>query len=342
MVYFDISRSEPGQTCILVEKESACQFWQGKVTSDFISKINTKFNVDYTHFSLFTKMAKAMISGDSAVVFDWLTSTDLTSMMKQSGRDSLPSSSDLQDRVLVMIESSGERRVNVPIPLMAYDERQCDQFYQVAKRLKMKAEKKTGKEGLFLTGAEVVQNEEADLLREENNRLRREMAKMRGDAKQAGERSEQMGRDRDDTSALRSKLADLQLELSALPVLKNQLKEKVKELEIMHMYVREVEICSKIRAPMPNLNSYKKSLMGNGYESSSKEQLSGNKKKPAVTTTARGRNINNMGSRNIPGTAPAKKSLERKPLMPSKALAGVYKTTASGVPSRKASNSTNF
>jgi hypothetical protein len=341
-VYFDISRSEAGYTDILIEKESSCHFWQGSVTSEFIAKINKKFDMEYTQFVLFTRMAKAMISGDANIVFDWLTTGELTSMIQQTGKQ-VNSPANLQDRVLIMIESVSGKQVNIPISLMAYEDRNQDRFYQVVKRLKQRGAGGSNTrraEGLFLTGADVVQNEELEMIKEENKRLNREIEKVKAEKKRNEER-ENFGNSETDSRALRSQLTDLKVELSALPVLKNQLKDKVKELEIMNMYIREVEICTKIRAPIPNLNSYKNSLMGNSGDNNGQETYTSYKNRPAVTTNARGRNLNLAnGTRNVPGTAPAKRSMERKTFLPSRDLSGVYRTnTSGGPPSRNPSNS---
>ena len=56
---------------------------------------------------------------------------------------------------------------------------------------------------------------------------------------------------------MKAQMADMEIELSVLPALKKQLKEKNKEIEVVNMYVREVEICQKIRAPLPNFTKYK-------------------------------------------------------------------------------------
>lgn len=343
IVYFDISRSDTGQTEVLVEKDSDCHFWHGTVTSEFVNKLNKKFDMDYTQFSLFTKIAKAMISGDPNIVFDWLTTGELTSMMQRAGGP-LESPANLQDRVLVMIESRSDKQVSIPISLTAYEDRNHDKFYQVVKRLKQ--QRNSGSparkaEGLFLTGADVVQNEELDRLKEENARLERELNRVRAEAKKDPEISTGGGKNDGEIRSLKGQLTELKVELSAIPVLKNQLKEKVKELEVMNMFVREVEICSKIRAPIPNFNSYKKSLLGNQPEDSGRDQPTDNKNRPAVTTNTRGRNINNVGSKNVPGTAPAKRSIERK-YISNREPPGVYRANLSGGGSRKASNSSIF
>lgn len=290
-------------------------------------------------------MAKAMVSGDPNIVFDWLTTGELTSMIQQAGK-SMETPANRQDRVLVMIESREGKQVNIPIPLQLYDEKHPDKFYSVVKRLKKSVLTGLAKkhEAVFLTGAGVVQNEEADLMREENSKLQRELKSLKAELQRKNNQVTSDIKEENDVRKLKAQVAELQIELSALPVLKNQLKEKVKELEVMNMYVREVEICTKIRAPIPNLNSYKVSLLGNSSDNLAGDASNG-KGRPAVTGNVRGRNVGGVTgtqpTKKVPGTAPAMRSAERKQFLPSRELGGVYRTNVSGTKSRGNSNSSN-
>lgn len=319
-----MARSD-GTTEVLVEKEDGLQLWIATVGDEFVSKVNSRFGYSYTQQSLFSKMARALTSGSPSTAFDWLTPGDLKSLEQQAGKTA--NSKDSRDRVLVMIEAAEGNQISIPLPLQAMDEKN-ERLFKVVKRLKKGAAKKN--QGLFLTGAGVVEDQEKDALKDENRRLRSELERMKNEFN-GKESTRALGSD-SELKSLRSKVAELQIELSALPVLKNQLKDKVRELEVLNMYVREVEICSKIRAPIPNINTYKNSLLGNADIG----DLGGATKKPAVTANTRGRQTN---QRQVPGTAPVRKSGERKQFLPSRDLAGVYHTQLSTGNSRKTSTS---
>lgn len=278
-------------------------------------------------------MARAMVSGSPSIVFDWLTPGELTSMGQQAGRD-LASPANMRDRVLVMIESLESRQISIPIPLQAFEDHGQDRLFKVVKRLKQAGLSSKKSQGLFLTGAGVVRDDEAENLKDENRKLKAELDRMKSELNSKEFKPKQSSSDINELKTLKSKVAELQIELSALPVLKNQLKDRVRELEVMNMYVREVEICTKIRAPIPNLNHYRNSLLG-GHADSLENSAGG--KQPAVNSNARGRLAN---GKSIPGTAPAQRGAERRQFIPSRELAGVYKTNLSNGNSRKTSNST--
>lgn len=323
-VHFDIGRPD-GKTEVLVEQEDGAGLWSGVFDDSFVEKINARFGSAYTQHSLFSKMARALKSGSPAVVFDWLTAEAVSSM---AGRSATPEGG----RILVMVESSSGKQTSIPLPLSAAD---CA-LAAVVQRLKR--DKASPSAGLFLTGAGVVGNDaEKDEMSKEIKTLKAALEK----AKEAGTREANSAKGgaavEQELRALRAKTAELQIELSALPVLKAQLQDKARELEVMHMYAREVEICAKIRAPIPNVNAYRQSLLG----PDTPDAFGTSNKKPAVSSNTRGRHAGppNTNGRGLPGTAPVRKSTERKQFVPSRELAGVYQTQLSTGNSRKTSTS---
>lgn len=146
-----------------------------------------------------------------------------------------------------------------------------------------------------------------------------------------------------ESSALRLQLAEYQIELSALPVLKSQLKEKVKELEVMKMYAKEVEVCNKLKAPIPNLSLYKKSILGmlgNRNDISYKEQLSACKNKPGLIINKGARNLNQGTKKYFLGTVKPKNITDKKSPIRSRMTPGQYRANVSVGQQNKSFNST--
>ncbi len=282
---------------VFVEKEDDVMFWQGTFEAAFVDKINVKFGTSYTVSSLLQKLGKSLISGNRDIVFDWLTPGDIQSMMVQSGRDQNDTnvSKSHDPRVLVMIETSGDNNINIPFALSAYSESNGHpaSFNQpsaisagflttVIKRLKSQRPNPSSREDtFFLTGANVQKQSgpssetlaHLQQLKDENERLKRDLDKLSKDQQrettQGNYRTESViGKLEKEILSLKTVMAEYEIEMSVLPALKKQLRDKNKELEVMNLYAREVEICQKIRAPIPNLNRYKQSLMDgddNGY-----------------------------------------------------------------------------
>lgn len=301
---------------VFVEKEDDTLFWHGTFSSEFVDKINAKFSANYTVKSLLQKLGRSLTSGNRDIVFDWLTPGDIQNMMQQSGKGQNEStvSKSHDPRVLVMIETSGDSNINIPFALSAYVESYTDTsastpqtslgvgpLTRIIKRLKMNKSNTYNREDtFFLTGANVQKHhgptsEQFEQLKEENDRLKRDLEKLsrsQNDNVQPNHRTEAVIiRLEKEILSLKTSIAENEIELSVLPALKKQLRDKNKELEVLNLFAREVEICQKIRAPIPNLNRYKETIL-NGDDD-------GYGAKPVRLTA------NPVGDkRTVPGTAP--------------------------------------
>ena len=257
---------------IMSEKEDTSEVWTGKFGTDFVEKINSKFETHSSVKTLLARIGKALGVGCSDTLIDWLTPADLQSLAEQNGKSGSSNEND-EKRVLVMIETSGEKKINIPFALNYGQYPSPESFMKIIRKLKNPAQKKQQDEGLFLTntnttGSTPRHNAELQSLIDENAALKAEIQRLKNASKKhlIEEPSSRLHTG-DEKRALQSEIRQLrkalnesEIEASIIPTLKKQLKEKLKEVEILNMYVREVEICSKIRAPIPNYNSYKTSM----------------------------------------------------------------------------------
>lgn len=255
-----------------MEKEDEINaYWTAEFGPEFVEKISSRFSRRFTIKELFPKLGKALTSGEKDVVIDWLTSEDLQSMAKDSSSSTAETLDD--DRILVMVLSSSEFMASIPFALNKVTSANpfvstsplVNCLFRIIQRLKTqqslpsKAEKNTAQHTptIFLTGAESESSLTQKLKQsaEENQRLANELR----DLKQAPavKTSDDKLKLEREIQALKNSLAEAEIEMSVIPALKKQLKDKIKEIEYLNLYAREVEICHKIRAPIPTFESYK-------------------------------------------------------------------------------------
>ena len=262
---------------ILAEKEDTGEVWTGKYSIDFVQKLNDKFEMQYSVKTLLSKLGKALGSGCIDVIIDWLDPTELKTVFEQSGKPTNESINDNR-RVLVMIDTCGDKKINIPFQLIYGQYPSPESLLRLVRKFKtstLQANKKQIEENTFLTGAGVsqknlrkLQNDDSDKLRDENDNLKLEIYKLKSSLKNNG--NEEFSRttsgagekkyNQNEIKSLKKALNDMEIECSIIPTLKKQLQQKNKEIEIFNMYIREVEICSKIRSPIPDFKSYRSSI----------------------------------------------------------------------------------
>lgn len=266
------SNSDQHRAQIFVEKEDEINsYWTAEFGPEFIEKISTRFLRQFSIKELFPKLGKALTSGEKDVVIDWLTSEDLQSMAKDSSSSTAETLDD--DRILVMVLSSSEFMAGIPFALNKVTSAHpfvnssplVSHLFRIIQRLKTQhsgtsKEEKNSMQNtptVFLTGAESESSLTQKLKQsmEENQRLAKELR----DYKQAPavKGSDDKLKLEREIQALKNSLAEAEIEMSVIPALKKQLKDKIKEIEYLNLYAREVEICIKIRAPIPTFESYK-------------------------------------------------------------------------------------
>lgn len=258
---------------IFVEKEDEANvYWTAEFGGEFVQKISSKFGREFNVRDLFTKLGKALTTGEKDVVIDWLTSEDLHNMARESSGAAVDGGDD--DRVLVMLISSSEFMASIPFSLQKVTHNHAysvaspmvSYLFRIIQRLKASSsplanqeERHTNSKNptVFLTGAETESSlsNKVKQLTEENLRLAKELR----DLKQypAVKSVDEKGSSMRELQALKNSLAEAEIEMSVIPALKKQLKDKIKEIEYLNLYAREVEICLKIRAPIPVYESYK-------------------------------------------------------------------------------------
>jgi len=322
---------------LFVEKEDEAVFWIGKFGTDFTDKLNARFGQNFTPRTLFQKLGKALTSGSRDIVFDWLCAAELHSLMQNGNSQE---EADLkEDRVFVMIDAGSENTMNIPFSLKRIYLPDSEYLLRIVKRLKnslANRDKKAGEntdregtaknEGFFLTTANVQpidrNSPEVIKLMAENEKLKKELER----SKATNEGAIKQSKTDKEIVALKQSLAELEIEMSVIPALKKQLKERNREVEILNMYAREVEICAKIRAPIPTLSTYKAGLEGGKGEKeipSEDQYQKGSHNKFAGRTES---NLRSIQKRSTTGNGPLKRSSDRNglPAYPSKELLGIY------------------
>ena len=248
---------------VFAEAEDDVLFWHNAFGKEFIEKLNSKFHANYTVQSLFGKLASALKSPNQGVTLDWLSTEEINEMVQQAGKTTLNNQNS--DRILVMIEAKDDSNISIPFTLNKQSNPQNEWLLKVIRRLKGNSQnhapqKEKQSNGLFLTE---TYSEKKDKLMEENEKLKQEVDRMKSASHNDRYREDRLKTERE-VQALKGKISDLEIELSVLPTLKKQLKDKNKEIEQLNLYIREVEICMKIRAPIPSYSAFSKNMSKKG------------------------------------------------------------------------------
>lgn len=247
--------------------------------------------MSFTVRSLFQKLQNGLTKPNKDIVFDLVspgTLKSMTSAERENGGDS--STESIMEKVLVMIEVKGDGCSNIPFSLSKLNRPNPLLLLTLIKRLKKKSYSGVEREqAVFLTNTSVTNNEkkindlmtENDLLQDEIRNLKTQVMRQKAGVFEQQPSGVSAVRDREEQLSyqkeikmLKQKLTDLEIEFSIVPNLKTQLKEKNAEVEILNMYIREVEICHKIRAPIPKYSDYKLAITGKDGDGGSRNPTS--------------------------------------------------------------------
>lgn len=265
------------------------RYWQAQFDEEYLDTLSKKIAGRHSLRSLYVLGAKAL-GGDKGVLLDVLGKDEIRNIFLKAGtlEEGEKQSIDENDKVLVLIDNSTPEGGNIPLPLKLTATPDSNMLLLVIERLR----KSKYNDNVLITGTD-SQKEEIAALKKELERLRLDNERLA-----AGDTA-RLQREVQNAKKL---LCEAEIENSVIPVIKKQLNEKNQEIEELYQYVREVEICAKIKAPVPTYDAYRNKVAGRNPD--------GGRAPPQQTRATAGAGV--RGPRNL-GYDSNKKSWMSKP-----------------------------